>query len=172
MKVGRKSAWDTKIKPRLEEIKGWCRDGLIDTQIAELLGVDKSTFWKYKAEKTELLEALKITKQIADLRVENSLYQRAIGCETTEIIEDTVYRVGDDGRARPIGDVKRRKIVKQIPPDTRACEKWIYNRMPDKWRDQYNIEVTGKDGGPIETAQLSKSEYKKVREKMLKDDDC
>lgn len=33
-------------------------------------------------------------------------------------------------------------------------------------------ELTGKGGGPIETATLSKDEYKKARLEMLIDDDC
>jgi len=33
-------------------------------------------------------------------------------------------------------------------------------------------EVTGKDGGPIEKAELSKDDYKQIRKEMLKQDDC
>lgn len=144
MKRGRKSSWDTKIKPRLEEIESWARDGLTDDQMAELLGIGRTTFYKFKAEKADLANALKINKEIADLRVENSLYQRAIGLEVTEIIEDSVYMVGEDGRARPVGRVKRRKIVKQLPPDTTAGIFWSKNRQPEKWRDSKNIEVCGR----------------------------
>lgn len=34
------------------------------------------------------------------------------------------------------------------------------------------VEHTGKNGGPIETATLTKDEYKQARQEMLADDDC
>lgn len=34
------------------------------------------------------------------------------------------------------------------------------------------VEHTGKDGGPVEVATLSKEEYKRARKEMLADDDC
>lgn len=149
MKVGRKSAWDTKIKPRLEEIKGWCRDGYTDDQISQRLGIHRDTFYKYKREKTELSDALKVTKEIADLTVENSLFKRATGCEVTEIIEESIYVIDSEGRARPTGTVKRRKIVKQLPPDITAGIFWSKNRQPEKWRDKHHHEITGEGGGEI-----------------------
>ena len=34
-----------------------------------------------------------------------------------------------------------------------ACQVWLYNRLPDAWADRRNIkaEISGKDGGPIQT---------------------
>lgn len=149
MRPGRKSAWDTIIKPRLEQIKAWCRDGYTDKQICDALGTSVTTFCKYKAEKPELVDALKVTKEIADLTVENSLFKRAIGCEVTEIIEESIYVIDGEGRARPTGTVKRRKIVKQLPPDTTAGIFWSKNRQPEKWRDKHHHEITGENGGEI-----------------------
>lgn len=40
------------------------------------------------------------------------------------------------------------------------------------FKDQATHEHTGKNGGPIETAVLSKDEYKAARREMLEDDDC
>lgn len=172
MKKGRKSAWETILEPRLEEIKGWCRDGYTDKQICEALTISQETFCKYKRLKPELAEALKINKQIADLTVENSLYKRAIGCKVTEIIEDAEYIIGPDGTPRPTGRVKRRKIVKELPPDATSGIFWSKNRNPEKWRDKQQHEITGRAGGPIETVRLSKREHAKIREEMLKRDDC
>lgn len=172
MKTGRKAAWETHIQPRLEEIKGWARDGYTDQQMADALDIHVATFYRYKAAKSELYDALKVNKQIADLTVENSLFTRANGCEVTEIIEDTEYIVDSQGKAKPTGRVKRRKIVKQLPPDTTAQIFLLKNRVPEKFRDTKNLELTGKGGGPIETVKMSKRQHAKIREQMLKDDDC
>ena len=31
-----------------------------------------------------------------------------------------------------------------------AQQVWLYNRDPDHWRDRRNIELTGKNGGPMQ----------------------
>ncbi|MBS0967702.1 terminase small subunit [Nissabacter archeti] len=40
------------------------------------------------------------------------------------------------------------------------------------FKEQTTHEHTGKNGGPIEAAVLSKDEYKQARREMLEDDDC
>jgi phage terminase small subunit len=40
------------------------------------------------------------------------------------------------------------------------------------FKEQATHEHTGKNGGPIETAVLTKDEYKAARREMLEDDDC
>jgi hypothetical protein len=42
----------------------------------------------------------------------------------------------------------------------------------DAYTNRQKIEHTGKDGGPIEVATLTREEYKKARQEMLQDDDC
>lgn len=144
MKRGRKSAWDTKIAPRLEQIKGWCRDGCTDQQICELLGISQNTFYRYKNEKSELSEALKVTKEMADLEIENCLFQRAKGYEYEEETIEGI--VGKDGETIK----KTRKIVKKImAPDTTAQIFWLKNRQPEKWRDKHEIEHSTANDEPI-----------------------
>lgn len=42
----------------------------------------------------------------------------------------------------------------------------------DAYTNRQKVEHTGKDGGPIESATLTKDEYKAARREMLEDDDC
>ena len=42
----------------------------------------------------------------------------------------------------------------------------------DAYSNKHKFEHTGKDGGPIESAALTKDEYKLARREMLEDDDC
>ncbi|ENR6204309.1 DUF2280 domain-containing protein [Serratia marcescens] len=42
----------------------------------------------------------------------------------------------------------------------------------DAYTNRQKVEHTGKDGGPIESATLTKDEYKQARREMLEDDDC
>lgn len=52
----------------------------------------------------------------------------------------------------------------------RAAMFWAKTRMG--WRETQGIEHTGKDGGPVEVAVLSRDEYKKARQAALDADDC
>jgi len=42
----------------------------------------------------------------------------------------------------------------------------------DAYTNKQKVEHTGKDGGPIESATLTKDEYKAARREMMEDDDC
>lgn len=54
--------------------------------------------------------------------------------------------------------------------DPKAAIKQLADLMG--WEAPKKTELTGRDGGPIETATLTKEEYKQARLEMLKDDDC
>jgi len=128
---GRKSYWETKIKPRFLEIAAWCRDGYTDKLICEALSISSETFCKYKREKTELVEVLKINKQIADLTVENSLYKRAVGFSYEEITKET--KTAADGN---VISKHTKKVEKTVLPDVTAQIFWLKNRKQNEWRDR------------------------------------
>lgn len=71
-KTGRKSAYDTKIAPRLEDIKEWRKVGATVENVCTMLDISESTFYKYLEEKTELSDAYKrgTTELVIDLRGE------------------------------------------------------------------------------------------------------
>lgn len=128
------NAYTTKIQPRLEEIKQWCLDGHTDKEIYDALGISAETFYKHKREQPELSDALKQTKEIADNQVQDSLWKRANGYDTTE--EKVTY--DGDGCV-----IKREKTTKHIPPDPTSCIFWLKNRNPREWRDKQEIEHSG-----------------------------
>ena len=134
-KRGRKSAWDEKIQPRLLEIAGWCKQGLLDKNICEMLGISQETFYLYKRQKPELSDALAINKEIADITVENSLFKRATGFPYVETTTD--IKMDKDGNEL---SRQEKTVNKQALPDTTAISLWLRNRMPDKWRDKQTFE--------------------------------
>lgn len=52
--------------------------------------------------------------------------------DANEVVEDSLYQAAQAGN-----------VV--------AMQVWLYNRMPDRWKDQRNLraEVSGPEGGPI-----------------------
>lgn len=84
--AGRKSKYESHVKPRLFEIKMWTRNGLMEVEMCKRLGVAVSSFNLYKNQYKELSEALKESREIADFKVEESLYKQALEGNTTAMI--------------------------------------------------------------------------------------
>lgn len=77
-----KSKWE-QVKDKLILVEGWARDGLTNEQIAEKLGINPDTLYKYQKEYTEFSEALKKGKEVVDYEVENALLKSALNGNVT-----------------------------------------------------------------------------------------
>ncbi len=64
-------------------LEGWARDGLIDEQISERIGINPATLYDWKKKYPKISEALKKGKEVVDYRVENALLDNAINGDTT-----------------------------------------------------------------------------------------
>lgn len=125
--------YETVVLPNLKLIERWKRNGASEEEIAKRLGIAYSTFNLYKAQKSELSEALKKGAEVVDAEVENALLKRALGYEYDEITKE---RNGE-------GELVVTKTVrKQIVPDVTAQIFWLKNRCPDKWRDKTQVEAS------------------------------
>jgi len=127
----------------VEQAAKLCALGATDIEIADFFGVDARTLYRWKGEYPEFCQSLKVSKEIADDRIERSLFARANGYEHDEVDIRVVA-----------GVVVQTPIRKFYPPDTTACIFWLKNRRPDLWRDKVEQEVTGKDGGPIQVSSI------------------
>ena len=123
--VYEKYNWDEK----LDLIKKWARDGLTDKEIAEKMGINKSTLYEYKKKYTDFANALKENKRVADAKVEQALYKNAIG-----------YHYKEESMA-PSGKIQ--EIRRYAKPQTSAQKMWLRNRQPDKWRDKQEHKIEG-----------------------------
>ena len=118
------------IEPEgLLKLEGWARDGLVDEQIAQNVGIAASTLYEWKKQYPEISEALKKGKEVVDRQVENALLKRALGYEYDEI----TMEYGKETK----------RVTKQVVPDVTAQIFWLKNRKPDQWRDKQQIEHSG-----------------------------
>lgn len=125
-----------------EQARKLCQLGATDLEMADFFGVDVRTFYRWKAEHEDFCQSVKIGKDVADDRVERSLYQKAIGYE-----QDAVKIFMPGGAEAPVYADYREKIA----PDTTACIFWLKNRRREQWMDKSQTELSGPDGGPIPT---------------------
>lgn len=165
-KRGRKNKYFTHVHPRLEEIAHWCRDGLTEEEICKRLGVSVPAFANYKKEFIELIETLKVNREIADYHVEDSLYMRALGYEYEEetyeeFALDRPY-IKDDGTIVRTELRLTKKVKKKQAPDVTAQIFWLKNRRSDKWRDKQDIEHTGSVDHKLDLSGLTAEELRKL----------
>lgn len=118
-----------------------CDGGFTDEQLADFFDVHVSTIYRWMAEHKKFCEAVKVAKEIADQRVERSLYQRALGYTTPAV---KIFMPA--GAKEPVYATYRENVQ---PSDT-AIIFWLKNRKKDTWRDRQDHEHSGPDGGAIE----------------------
>lgn len=129
MSKGKYEYWLT--REGLLKLESWARDGLTDIQIANNMGIKKSTLYNWKNKYREIKETISKGKEVVDIEVENALLKRALGYEYEEIMEEE----SDEG-------TKMKRTTKSVAPDVTAQIFWLKNRRPDKWRAMQNIDVT------------------------------
>ena len=116
-------------------LAAWARDGLTDDDIAANMGISRSTLAAWKKKYQDISDTLKEGKDVADIRVENALYKKAVGGVYTEVTEERIKGVL----------VVTKRITKEIPGDTTAQIFWLKNRKPDIWKDKQNVALEGRE---------------------------
>ena len=111
-----------------------CEMGATDSEIAGFFEVHVATVYRWQAAHPEFCDALKTGKEVANERVERSLYHKAVGYtfESVKIFMPA-------GHEKPVYAPYR----EHVPPDTTAAIFWLKNRRPDDWRDKQQHEHTG-----------------------------
>ena len=121
-----------KIKFDFNKIEKLATFGLIDKDLAALLGVTEQTICKWKKDEPEFILVLKKGKEIADTRVVRSLYERATGYEHPDVHISNFQ-----------GMITETEIIKHYAPDPTSMIFWLKNRQPSEWRDKQEIEHSG-----------------------------
>jgi len=123
----------TRYRAAFVDLAFWiARAGSTDVEIAEELGISERTLYNWKERHPEFLQAIKRGKELPDARVEQSLYQRALGYD----YEESKVVADKDKKVKRV-----EKTKKFVPPDVTACIFWLKNRMPEKWRDRHEHEL-------------------------------
>lgn len=93
--AGRKSKYETDVKPRFDEIKSWYESGATDREVFENLGISKNAFYKYIKEYEEFRDLRKKGQKVPVREIKAALFKRACGFsyqETKEVVDSEGYR--------------------------------------------------------------------------------
>lgn len=120
MAGGRPTKYDPKFCKIAEKM---CDLGATENDVAEALDVNIATITRWKHKHPEFCASLKVGKETADDRVEQSLYKKAVGYEV-----DSVKIFQFQGQEVIVPYTER------IHPDTTAAIFWLKNRRPAQYR--------------------------------------
>jgi len=147
-----KKSYETHVLPRMTEILAWCRDGVLDKDIAKSLGIHYATLYGYMNKYPELASAMRTNKNLADVQVENSMFKLATGIDYTD--EEVYTTEVVDKKGVKFTKTSTRSVKRFVPPNVAAQIFWLKNRKPERWADKQEI------GGGL-TLNYSAPEIKK-----------
>lgn len=105
----------TKYSPEyVERARELCEAGATDVELAEEFDVSVSTLYNWRSRHPEFLEALKASKDVADQRVERTLYRRAVEGDTTSMIFWLKNRKSAEWRDRTPGESADNPLAIQL----------------------------------------------------------
>ena len=134
-KRGRKPLYGSHVKPRLAEVTAWAQDGKTEVEMCDELGIDVSTFGKYKNQYIELIEAIKKGKIVAVATMKKSLFKSGTGYEYEET--KVVKTEGEPGRVE--------RTTKQVAPNPTSIIFYLTNRDSENWQHVRNIKHSGSE---------------------------
>lgn len=154
MSAGRPTKYDPEF--HVKQAFNYSYMGATIDQMASFFDLAQSTMYEWLKEYPAFSEAIKKGKDEADNEIVKSLYKRAKGYEVTELtfekVESKDALAVDDGGELTVDEQWKKKVVKkELAPDPVAAIFWLKNRRPGEWRDKVQTELTGPDGGPIQT---------------------
>lgn len=134
MAAGRPSKYNAKY--HIPWARSLAMTGKTNEEIADAMGIARSTLQKWGLEHPEFSDTLKNGKGAADGKVVLALFERATGYEYEE--RKVVTEFDEAGQPVPVRIETTRK---RTAPDTGAAMAWLKNRCPDEWRDAKRFEV-------------------------------
>ncbi len=135
---------DLAEKVDFASVERWAANGMTDIEVARVCNVSERTLRRWKKD-SRFVSALKVGRGIADSKVQESLYKRAIGFEYVEVTEEERLVGGGDKAKLTVTFTKT--VTKFYPPDVKAGIHWLNHRQPNDWGN--TKEITGADAGPL-----------------------
>lgn len=133
--------YSDEILPKVEQL---AKSGLNNNQIAAALCIGTRTFYEWRDKYPQFAHSLKKYRGVADIMVENALFQSAIGQNFTEVKKER--RFNKESKQYEI--VITEELTKHIPGNATAQIFYLKNRMPERYKDR--VETVHDIGGRLE----------------------
>lgn len=132
-------------------LEAWARDGLTEEQIANNIGIDRTTLYRWKEKERNIYNALKKGKEVVDIEVENALLKKCFGynvpIKKTFKVKNVDYDSQTGKKIREYEELVTGYDETHVPADTTSQIFWLKNRKPSVWRDKVVTEDTTNNSG-------------------------
>ena len=117
--------------------------GLIELEIADVMGISLATLKTYKNKYPRFLAAIKRGQENPNRVIANSLFNKARGFEYSDTVVTKVK----------VSKYKEKVVVnhvsKKLPPDTLAIIFYLTNKMPEDYKHRQQLEHIGEIKVPV-----------------------
>lgn len=120
--------------------------GYSNERLAQELGVSVSTFYAWRSAHPEFNEAVEFGQVKAIARVEQSIYDRAIGFEYEEKVNESITRETPDGVTV---ENKEKTLKKCALPDVGAQRAFLAAYSPKRWGSNVTFGATVDETGNV-----------------------
>ena len=132
-KEGRPTLYSPEEHPRTA--RKLTAEGKTKQDVAELLGIARSTLDEWRQNHPEFSVAFELGKEDSTDKVERSLLERAVGyshpAQKVVVVDGVIHKVG---------------ITEHYPPEVSAIKYVLGNRRPKEWSDKTTVELNGLEG--------------------------
>ena len=135
---GRPTSYNKKFD---EQAYNYCLLGATDVQLARFFNVCEATINNWKNKQPSFLESIRAGKELADVEVAKSLYNRCLGPVLTRQKEVKLKQI-DRETGKIIERLEIVDLEYQEVPDTNAIKFWLTNRQKETWNEKHHIDHT------------------------------
>lgn len=147
----------TLTREEIIQVEGWSKIRLPVYTMAGLLGISKQTLIDIIAKSDTVSQAIQRGRDIGKQAVTNTLFMLATMEREVEEVTEEVYGTGKyNDKGEQIMQKRVKRLKKKIQPDPASLKFWLQTQEGFKITE--SIELTGKDGGPIQTQEVMQSE--------------
>lgn len=133
-KRGRKGKYETDVKPHIDKIKKAVQAGATLEEVAEGLGIAKSTLCRYKNEYKELQDAFTRGRAEVIFDIKAALLKKALGYEYQE--KKQYIKKDDDGEA-----VTYTEITTKHQPPSETAGAMLLRNYDEEWLDRDSVST-------------------------------
>lgn len=117
-------------------VQKFCETGATMAEVADFFGISTFELYRWMRDHPSFCASLRTGGEIADMRVERAMYERALGSVVRDV---KILATGE-----------KIEYDRIIDPDFAAQKHWLSCRQKDKWREKVVHGHEGPDGGPID----------------------